>query len=68
MFHNGVLQRRLPYFDKDKLPDQKVVVKTRFTRDSLESFFLLNLREKDALKKLKTIQAMKKEGGAGAPG
>ena len=69
LFHGGKLHRRLPYFDRAKLPDAKVVVKTRFTRESLAKFFLLDLPVKDVVAKLKKIdqdQAAAADGGGGA--
>ena len=62
--HGGKLQRRLPYFDRAKLPDKKVVVKTRFTRESLAKYFLLDLAVKDAVAKLKKIDAHREEDAA----
>lgn len=52
LFYGGDLQRRLPYFDKDR-PEK--VVRTRFTRASLAHFFLLTTAPKDVVAKLKKI-------------
>ena len=64
LFYGGKLQRRLPYFDRAKLPDKKVVVKTRFTRESLAKYFLLDLAVKDAVAKLKKIDEHRGEDAA----
>ena len=48
-----MLCRRLPYFDRN---DQTKVVRTRFTRQSMESFFLLNVKASEAARRLEKIE------------
>lgn len=64
LFYAGDLQRRLPYFDESK-PD--AVVATRYTRASLESFFLLKTQPKDVVAKLKKIKRDQDRAAAAAP-
>lgn len=58
LFYRGREKLRLPYFD-----DKKTIVKTKFTRDSLESFLLLDKPYKeavDAIDALDTERAVEK--------
>jgi thiol-disulfide isomerase/thioredoxin len=64
LFRNGELQRRLPYFDRS---DGTTVVRTRFTRASMESFFLLDVPAAEAARRLKVISSNKGKGPAPAP-
>ena len=63
VFRAGVLCRRLPYFDRN---DATKVVRTRFTRQSMESFFLLNVKASEAARRLEKIE--KNRGSEPAPG
>ena len=62
LFRDGVLCRRLPYFDRN---DATKVVRTRFTRQSMESFFLLNVKASEAARRLEKIE--KNRGSEPAP-
>uniref|UniRef100_A0A6S8C4H8 Thioredoxin domain-containing protein n=1 Tax=Aureoumbra lagunensis TaxID=44058 RepID=A0A6S8C4H8_9STRA len=55
LFFHGQEKRRLPYFG-----DDLKIVKTKFTRDSLESFLLLNKPVKEAVFHLRQIDERKK--------
>ena len=57
-----MLCRRLPYFDRN---DATKVVRTRFTRQSMESFFLLNVKASEAARRLEKIE--KNRGSEPAP-
>jgi len=52
----------LPYFDRN---DSTKVVRTRFTRASMESFFLLNVKASEAARRLEKIE--KNRGSEPAP-
>lgn len=54
LFVGGREKRRLPYLD-----DKNVVVKTKFTRDSLQAYFLLDMSVKDARNIINDIDAKK---------
>lgn len=58
LFYGGELQRRLPYFNKDK-PGE--VVRTRFTRASLAQYFMMGIPPKDCVARLKKINKDKAE-------
>ena len=57
-----MLCRRLSYFDRN---DATKVVRTRFTRASMESFFLLNVQASEAARRRERIE--KNRGSEPAP-